>query len=693
MKVKKSCIECGSAATTRTVHCPRCCWKINILKSLEKIEVGFKPMSQGNLAIFSLYLESLRVRAMTGSDVLLARKFAKYLSRNSIGPLNSWTEVIAASKRVNLRYSCNVGGGCPIMQIGRALERTGTIMPLEKERAVCRSRSLEKMSPQVRNFAERYFEEVTHKRSARYGLTALTIIRRWEFSLGSKKNLCDGTEADARAFIATVPKSGPALPGEFIRHMRYFYDWLAIQNYVQVNPFEKLDSPKVRRRCAGCKKEKNFFDQGKLCGQCCSVRQSDKRLDKIKLWEKESDKLQGYNREIFKLYLRYVGRHHIDGMILKDTELFFDFLLQRPDVSTARTWLDIAQISNDIKIFAEKKSSFKRGCPAIKVARVLQELGVIPIREEDYALVGTQRKIHGLDEDLVRPLGRYVEYLRKARRSESTICAVVHGIKKYHSWLKSSGDFSLWTASETTSRSYLAACKTDISVAYHTISGFYQWAKSERYILTNPMAHISLSSKKQSLKVCSPEQIRKIERFIKSAKSDPQSAVILALVLYWGIKVKELAFASVEFEDQEIKIIFHRGKLTCGNNRYNRAQVLALPQGSPWFNLLQKRFICEWHAQFKNVRVDLPRQPLILHPRGRHNRPLLTLAVCRIYYRAIEAAIGVRIPSNILRRAGADLYSKQGGSGVLQRMGWSTGHAFKFTWMPREFFKTATNKK
>ena len=693
MKVNKICIECECAATARTDRCPRCCRKKNILKAFEKIEVGFKPLTQGNLAIFSLYLESLKVRAITGSDVALARKFARYLGRNLIGPLNSWIEVLETSRRVNLRYSCNVGGGCPIMQIGRELERSGTIMPLEKEKAVCRSRSLEKMSPQVRDFAKRYFEEVTHKRSARYGLTALTIIRRWELSLGSKKILSDGTEADAKAFIATVPKSGPALSGEFIRHMRYFYDWLATQNYIQVNPFEKLDSPKVRRRCAGCKKEKNFFDQGRLCGQCCSVRHSHKRLDKIKLWGKESDKLQGYNREIFKLYLRYVGRHHVDGMILKDTGLFFNFLLQRTDMPTARTWFDIAQISNDIKIFTEKKSSFKRGCPAIKVARVLQELGVIPIREEDYALVGMQRKIDGLGEDLVLPLGRYVEYLRKARRSESTICAIVHGIRKYYDWLKSSGDFGLWTASEATSRSYLASCKTDIGAAYHKVYGFYQWAKSERYTLINPMAGISLSSKKQSLKVCSTQQIRKIEGFIKSTKSDPESAVILALVLYWGIKVKELAFASVEFEDQEIKIIFHHGKLTCRNNRYNRAQVFALPQSPPWFNILQKRFICEWHAKFKNVRVDLPRQPLILHPRGRHNRPLLTLAIRRIYYRAIEAAIGARIPPNILRRAGADLYSRQGGSGVLQRMGWSAGHAFKFTWMPREFFRPGADKK
>ncbi len=138
----------------------------------------------------------------------------------------------------------------------------------------------------------------------------------------------------------------------------------------------------------------------------------------------------------------------------------------------------------------------------------------------------------------------------------------------------------------------------------------------------------------------------------------------------------------------KIRIIFHRMPLSFGSNRYLRNQVLTLPQNPLWLTKLQKNFKSNWQNQFKNICSDLPRQPLILQPIARHNRPLTTQTVRKIYCKAIQKACGVDVPPNVLRRAGADLLANQGGSGALQNMGWSRESAFKFTWMPRELFRS-----
>lgn len=137
-----------------------------------------------------------------------------------------------------------------------------------------------------------------------------------------------------------------------------------------------------------------------------------------------------------------------------------------------------------------------------------------------------------------------------------------------------------------------------------------------------------------------------------------------------------------------MKVIFYREKLTYGNSRHLREQTLILPSNPKWFLKLQKRFSKSWHEKFKNVRGDIPRQPLVLHRRGQHNRPLDTLAVRKLYLIAVEKAAGVKVPFNVLRRAGADHYIKQNGSGVLHKMGWCKASTFNFTWLPREFFRS-----
>jgi site-specific recombinase XerD len=349
-------------------------------------------------------------------------------------------------------------------------------------------------------------------------------------------------------------------------------------------------------------------------------------------------------------------------------------------------------LSEDLRLFA-KPEKIKYLCPVIKVGYVLQELGVLPIREEEYEL-GVDKRLKDISPSLLIPLKHYIALMRNKRRSEKTVLIILHKIKKFHDWLHARHKMELWLASETTARQYLTQFAGDVLTLESQLLGrFYKWAKYERYTTLNPFENIKTGKTRRTLKICSPEHVKKIEKYIKSSKSTPESAMILALILYFGVKSKELTYATVEFEGQRIKIIFYRGQLTFGNRRYGKDQVFTLPQGPKWFLELQKRFLQNWHERFKKIRSDIPRQPLILHPRGLHNRPLTTnYVVYKIYYPIIIGAVGIRIPPHILRRTGAALYTSKSGSGVLEEMGWSKGHAFKFTWMPRQFIGQVPNK-
>ena len=663
--------------------CRRCYTKKINRRVLDRLEREIKPLTANNADVFAKYLESTRARFVTDADVALARKFADYLSKHPIGPITSWSDVFTVSKAVNLHYVRSPKKtGCPILQIGRHLDELGFIEPLREEKITDRSRQLALLREPVQSWAREYFAEVSRGHPAIYGLCAITIIRRWADHLGSK-SFADATEDDARAFINTLPAESLEQAGNLIRHMTAFCDWAVKQSYLESNPFLNLRQPRVKRRCRACGKERIFRHQGDLCHHCDGHERYSK---KTKLLEWEAAELPSYSRDIFNLFVRYVHRYQLESRHYNDAKLLLSFLQRKKTIPRLDTWSSVEKISSDLDDFAMSFGGIKMGCPIMKIGCVLQELGVLPIREEGYVL-GINKKLSGLSHNLITPLQRYIEHLRKSRRNEKTVLAIVHKFRKFHDWLKLNHDIDPWSVSEQVARDYLGSVEEDIFKARQPLNRLYRWAKAERYVLSNPFEKIAVSLRKPSLKVCSDEQIKKVQAFIRSPRSNPEAALMLALTFYWGVTCKEITFATVEFETEGVKIIFHRGALTYGNSRYRRDQVLTLPQDPQWLKSLQGRFAIDWQKRFSQVHADLPRRPLILHPLGRHNRPLTTLCARKIYYRAIEKAAGVRIPPNVLRRAGADFYTQKNGSGILQRLGWSKSYAFHFTWMPRQLFR------
>ena len=166
--------------------CRRCYTKKINRRVLDRLEEKFNPLTADNKFIFERYLESTRVRTVTDADVVLARKFAAYLSQNAIGPLTCWSEVLSTSQMVGLSYVRRPPSGCPILQVGRELERLAVIAPLREEKTITRSLQFKTLDTSIKPLVIEYFTEMTKTRTANYGLTLIGFINRWSAFLSEK---------------------------------------------------------------------------------------------------------------------------------------------------------------------------------------------------------------------------------------------------------------------------------------------------------------------------------------------------------------------------------------------------------------------------------------------------------------------------------------------------------------------------
>jgi len=589
------------------------------------------------------------------------------------------------SKALKLRYYHLPTRGCAILQIGRHLESKGVIAPLKQEKSIDRSREFIKLREPLRTIALEYFADLSKTNNATYGLYAIIVIRKWQDFLG--RSTVEASEEEAKKFVAQLEGKSLEMRGAYIGRMKRFYDWLNKRGYNQTNPFQGIKHPRVSKACSKCGKTRVFFNESPVCHLCEAQAPRERKLKKF---ETESLKLEPYRRHLYGLFLRYVRRINIDTRHVHAARLLLDFFAEEKSIPVIKSWRQASELSVAFEAYASRRwGKTWRGGSVIKIGRVLQELSVLPIREEVFFDHVAEKKLSGLEPKFASQVLKYIELYRRGQRSERTIIQVVSGIKNFYDWLESKHGALPWSASEKMARDYLdhLGHPERVRNARQVLRRFYQWARRERFILSNPFEDVPDVKRRARLKVCAPEQIKKLEAFIRSPKSDPESAMILALIFYWGLTCQDLAMATVDIENEKIKVILHRARRTYQTNPYRRDQVLELPQTPPWLKSLSRRFIANWRERYKTVCADLPRQPLLLPRVRRHNRPMTTLAIRRnYYYPAIVKAVGTKVPANVLRRSGADVYAQQSAAAILPRMGWSRSHAFRFTWMPRQLY-------
>jgi len=436
------------------------------------------------------------------------------------------------------------------------------------------------------------------------------------------------------------------------------------------------------RRCQS--KRKLCVDN--LCYVCYQDRQVRAQLDQI---ETNFIPITQYNRHIFDLYLVYIRRYGLQYFHLKQARKLKS-LLEEQACPIFKTWLQIYKWSEKWPL--PHKKGRASGDATIKIACILQELGVLPPKSEE---LGRQKLnlIKAFTKNEQKWINPFICYLEKTNRASDTVLKYLVSIRDFNIWLKSSfPEANIILANVTMIQNYLDHClqaerKTRyIRDVYNVLNSFYRWARFEHLILMNPCEPIQVRREAQRLQVCSEEDLEKLYAFIKSPESCPEQAMLLALILFYGLKIEDFRFAKVEIFSDQMTCILRRKDLTKGKTYYNRKEYLRLPSKPKWFLNLQRRYYVKWQRHYQKVKKNYPQYWLLLPYHLHYNRPLGQDCVRIRINKASIAATGVAIHPKVLRQTCGHIYSRNQDASILATLGWSPQFAFHYTWLPRQYF-------
>lgn len=677
------CLECKEHRKNYSGGlCRRC--KTNQLNtlSLQAIAIAFRPASDYNGELFKIFLSDFDGRHIKNADLPVAKKLAVYLAADPVSEIKSWVDVYDVSAKANIRYTNHASHGCPFARIGRALEKASRIGRRQDARIVQFKNMLAGFPVEVRPLMIEFYQDISnsHKRTSS-ALKVLTSVK--VFYQKINKPLFKATENDVESFLKSLNKYSVAHFTERYRSLNRFYSWAKTRGHCGKNPFKESELSNLRRTCKGCDQIKTFWTSDLFCDECYRNQLFQKKHAALVVglsfkWR--------YNQHLFSLYLKYINRYKIRGRHIKTTKFLIKFFGEK-EISVMKSWIDVWKLRQEFLYFSELKTITAGGCPIEKIAYVLQELGVLPIREEDHKIY-VETALLRATRDFAKLIREYFYDLRCQKRSWRSLHTTFRMVHDFFLWQTERGVTDIFTTSEKDALDYILSKKDNdkSGVLRRVLDKFYRWGIYKKKTLFNPFTTIPSIKLRSSLEVCSNDVIRKIEKFIKKSTSDPEGALILCLIFYFGFTATDLAMANLEVRD-DFRITLHRqSELTYGHKMHARDQVLSLPTEPAWLLNLQRRYFLFWQARYNKIKKDFLLSPLLLRSDSRHPRHLRSLAVRDRVKIATVAVVGFEIPTSVIRRTGAHVYAAQVDAAILTQFGWSKDYSFDFVWRQRRLF-------
>jgi site-specific recombinase XerC len=662
--------------------CRGCHEQAPFKKRLEEIRAGFQAPGETEAQIGDAFFKSLGLQKITAVDIQFASELSTALSREGDLEIRSWADALRISKKLGIRYTTRRRTRYhPVFAVAEALEKAGKI-PADYATAARLERSLAEFNPVNRPTIERYLDEAVGQGSTQSKMKMAARLLDFERYVAGE-NLFDHDPECAQAYVRQLPvRQGKETYSEFMR-LRRFFRWSVKEGHLSVNPY--ADWRPVDRfaiPCEACGKTRTARNHSRLCDTC--FQKTSTLLSHAPLAEiaQSFRAPSAYNQHLFSLYISYLKRHAVLEPHLATTKALMSWLESRP-IDAIRSWSEVASLSREFN--KEQKQPLLRGCPIAKIGKMLQELGVLPLREIDREIQA--EKLIDACPEISRILGRYHEQLKKMDYRSRSRYGTIRMLLEVQYWLrKHHPEHTLVTAGRELLAQYIVSLGNQDrgGIRRYVLRRFYRWMRLEKLVLVNPMEGDRLPRSIRKLCVCTDQQIRKIESFVKNPDSDPEQALFLTLSLYWGFNAKDLAFASMEIHDSQIWILAHRQPLTRGRHSHYRDQVLKLPVTPEWLGRLQKRYIQAWRVRFDKVQKNFPVQPLVL-AKGR-NRHLSSISVMDLFYKATLAATGIKIPSSVVRRTSAHIHTHYGDATRLAKLGWAKRHCHDFSVYARTYF-------
>lgn len=441
--------------------------------------------------------------------------------------------------------------------------------------------------------------------------------------------------------------------------------------------------------CLKCQSLRKIYVRG-LCYTCFEDEKGRQKLLEI---EQDFSSAYQYSKYLFALYLTYTKRFHVHYFHLKQAKALAR-ILEANEMAPILSWMQIYELEIKYPLVNAQGKKVVKGRAFFKIGYMLQEMKILGPRHDELGRQ-LQNLIATFNAKTKIYVGIFVEALRGSNHAESTIVDYLAKLKLISQWLHQSyPSAALLEINETIFSEYLSSLIEKKVTSHYLwanhfqLAYFYRFAKLKNWILVNPVDRIPPSRPQAKLCVVVESDYKKLFAFIKASDSHSESALLLALILFFGLTNSELAHAQVYFEGS-LHITLRRTRRTRGRKLYHREQILKLPTTPNWFLLLQRRFYDQWKELRSEIKGPSTEAPLLLPRNRQHNRPLCDTIVLRKIMAATRAATGIKISARVLRQTCGHLHSRNQDASMLSRLGWSPQFAFHYTWLPRSYFKSS----
>jgi len=447
---------------------------------------------------------------------------------------------------------------------------------------------------------------------------------------------------------------------------------------------------KMLLKCSSCQKDLVKFINTALflCHECSTQNRLKKRLSKLEDHISLAQITVEYNQYLFRMYLQYINRYYLKYPILKQAEDLLIYLTENR-IAPFTNW---EKIYHESRLFGQQYRVVMglTGCPFIKIGKMLNELEVLPPKSEDFSQYYI-RVLKRFPLEKLETIERFIVFKKNKNILDKTIILRLEFLLYLQLW----STIDIYFLITVDIQNYYIFLKDNghsqyyISQSHSSLSEFFNWCKLEKIIFVNPCIGIKIKKPTGQITVCDENTVNRMMSFIKNPKSDPEQAFLLALILIWGFRSEDLSFSKIEIKDDTFKIVIRRKKLGAVKY-YNRNQVLEFPKDPKWFYTLQKRFYKKWLAQYGQLHKTYPNYYLML-PRYRSIQSLTDGTIQARVYEATMAAVNEKIPPKVLRKTCGNLHSSSSDASLLSALGWSTEYCFRYTWLPRIYFKNSKN--
>lgn len=447
--------------------------------------------------------------------------------------------------------------------------------------------------------------------------------------------------------------------------------------------------------CPECCKPQKIFHRA-ICLRCHERQLTSKKIDELESSFKPASE---YNGLLFGLYLSYIRKcklrasHGHQAAKLRE-------VLETKKIPVVTSWAHIDQLSNKYQLWDLPEN--KTGCAFRKIGRMLNGVGILDVSWKDGKESRRQDKVMAqLSPKTAASARDFIKALIKQNRSRRTATVYLEQISRLEQWLQViSPDYGAMLVSTPDLESYLDYLREKkysrnlIYCNYCSLNKFYRWCVLEKRMLINPADSVEVGRPYRSLEICSDADLKALRAYVRSSETDPSDALLISLVLFFGLTIEQLCLAQLAPSNGEAMRIILAARENTYSHRYkSRADHLELPSTPAWFLKIQQRYDRHWCERYREIIHISVRRPLFLQQNKCSNTPIDTSVLEGRLRRATKRALGGRsISWRVLHSSCGVLHTRYQDASLLTKLGWSSSQASNYVYVTKKIYSPSTDK-